>query len=281
MASIGSGRLGVVAYAFEPRRRSELRRALRSLAEVAPWPAGSRLAIVRRAGQPPFGDPGIGLPLQEFEDHGRRWEFGAWQTAVDALRAGGDVGAWLLLNDTVGVNDPWPRAERIALRHAADALAGGDSVALAGGVTPLPEGSSMEGQPLGGFVQSQAFVLSAAAMPVLGESLFDSACFEAPRVRAGRLQLPSHLSPALAAYIVDWLTRPGKHGWRHHSGRGELPDELLRCKAGSILLEKRLTAAVLAAGGAVVDCRSRTTHPLRRLARRAFYWRRRLALALS
>ena len=139
----------------------------------------------------------------------------------------------------------------------------------------------MEGQPLGGFVQSQAFVLSAAAMPVLGESLFDSACFEAPRVRAGRLQLPSHLSPALAAYIVDWLTRSGKHGWRHHSGRGELPDELLRCKAGSILLEKRLTAAVLAAGGAVVDCRSRTTHPLRRLARRAFYWRRRLALALS
>ncbi|MFM7506555.1 MAG: hypothetical protein ACKO3M_08345 [Rubrivivax sp.] len=280
MASIGSGRLGVVAYAFEPRRRPALRRALRSLAGVAPWPAGSRLAIVRRAGQPPFGDPGIGLPVQELEDDGQRWEFGAWQTGLDALRVRGEVGAWLLLNDTVGVNDPWPRADRIALRQAADVLAGGDHVALAGGVTALPAGSSMEGQPLDGFVQSQAFVLSAAALRVLGGSLFDAARFEAPRVWAGELQLPSQLSPTLAAHIIDWLTRPGKHGWRHHSGRAELPDELLRSKAGSILLEKRLMAGVLAAGGVVVDCRSRTTHPLRLLARRAFYWRRRLALAL-
>lgn len=280
MAADGRACLGVVVYAFEPRRRTALRRALRNLAGPAPWPAGSRLAVVRRAGQPPFGDPGIGLPVQELEDDGRRWEFGAWQTGVEALRAGGAVGAWLLLNDTVGVNDPWPRADRLALRRAADALAAGDSVALAGGVTALPAGSAMAGQPLDGFVQSQAFALSAAALRVLGGSLFDAACFEAPRVQAGRLQLPGELSPALANHLVDWLTRQDKHGWRHHRGRGELPDEALRDKAGSILLEKRLTARVLAAGGAVVDCRSRSTHPLRRLARRAFYWRRRLALAL-
>jgi hypothetical protein len=285
MAVDGRGRLGVVAYAFEPRRRPALRRALRSLAAVAPWPAGTRLAVVRRAGQPPFGDPGIGLPVLELEDDGRRWEFGAWQAGVEQL--GADAAAWLLLNDTAGVNDPWPQAERARLRRQADGLA--DDLAycaeprtplLAGALKPAPAGCALEGQALPAWVQTQAFVLSADALRALDGRLFDRALFEAPQVEGGRIRWPDTVSPALAAHIGGWLTRPGKDGWRHHSGRAEVPEVLLRDKAGAILLEKRLAARVLAAGGQLVDCSRAPTGPWQRLQRRVFYWQRRLGLAL-
>ncbi len=277
----GSGRLGIVAYAFEPRRRPALRRALRSLAEVAPWPPGSRLAIVRRAGQPPFGDPGLGLPVQEIEDDGRRWEFGAWDAGIERL--GGVAGAWLLLNDTAGVNDPWPRAERARLRTLADAqaaAAAGAPPVLGGALRPAPAGCALEGQPVPAWVQSQAFVISASALRALGGRLFDRPLFETPQAGHGRLQFPAAVSPALAAHIGGWLTRPGKDGWRHHSGRSVVPDTLLRDKAGAILLEKRLAARVLAAGGQLVDCSAAPAGPWQRLHRRLFYWHRRLGLAL-
>lgn len=280
MASIGSGRLGVVAYAFEPRRRPALRRALRSLADVAPWPAGSRLAIVRRTGQPPFGDPGIGLPVQELEDDGRRWEFGAWQTGVDALLAGGEVGAWLMVNDTAGVNDPWPYAERVRLRRQADAAATASSPLLAGALKPAPPGCALQGRPLAAWVQSHAFVLSKEALRALDGGLFDRTLFDGPAVAQGSISLPAVVSPALAEHVGGWLTRRGKDGWRHHSGRTDVPDSLLRDKAGAILLEKRMAAVVLAAGGSLLDCSHAPAGPWQRLQRRLFYWRRRLGLAL-
>jgi hypothetical protein len=88
------------------------------------------------------------------------------------------------------------------------------------------------------------------------------------------------VSTALAAHIGGWLTRPGKDGWRHHSGRASVADALLRDKAGAILLEKRLAAAVLAAGGALQDCSPPQGGALQLLARRLFYWQRRLGQAL-
>lgn len=285
MAGDGRGRLGVVAYAFEPRRRPALQRALRSLAQVAPWPPGARLAVVRRAGQPPFGDPGIGLPLIELEDDGRRWEFGAWQAGVERL--GADAAVWLLLNDTAGVNDPWPQAERARLRQQADQLTAewadrnaSRAPLLAGALKPAPAGCALEGQALPAWVQTQAFVISAAALQALDGRLFDRALFEAPQVAGGRIRWPDGVSPALAAHIGGWLTRPGKDGWRHHSGRAAVPDALLRDKAGAILLEKRLAARVLAAGGQLVDCSRAPSGPWQRLQRRVFYWQRRLGLAL-
>lgn len=280
MAADGTGRLGVVAYAFEPRRRPALRRALQSLAAVAPWPAGSRLVLVRRAGQPVLGDPGIGLPVLELEDDGRRWEFGAWQRGIDALRGPGGPDAWLLLNDTAGVNDPWPVAERQALRRAADAMAVSDAVVLAGAVKPAPQACALAGQPLPAWVQSQAYALSAAALRALDGRVFDADLFAAPQVSQGRLTWPPAVSTALAAHIGGWLTRPGKDGWRHHSGRASVADALLRDKAGAILLEKRLAAAVLAAGGALQDCSPPPGGALQLLARRLFYWQRRLGQAL-
>jgi hypothetical protein len=279
--SAAQGRIGVVAYAFEPRRRPALRRALASLAAVAPWPAGSRLALVRRAGQPPLEADGSGLALMQLEDDGSRWEFGAWQRGVDALRAAGDCDAWLLLNDTADVNDPWPRRERAALRRAADTLAGttGARAVLAGALKTAPPGCTLQGRPLPAWVQSQAFVVSAAALRALDGRLFDEALFAAPAVAGGRLAWPAAVSPALAAHIEGWLTRPGKDGWRHHSGRAHVPDALLRDKAGAVLLEKRLAAAVLAAGGTLQDCSEAARGPWQRLSRRLFYWQRRLALA--
>jgi hypothetical protein len=280
MAVDGQGRLGVVAYAFEPRRRPALRRALQSLAAVAPWPAGSRLVLVRRAGQPALGDPGIGLPVLELADDGLRWEFGAWQRGIDALRGPGEPDAWLLLNDTAGVNDPWPVAERQALRRAAGAMAVSDALVLAGAVKPAPLAWALAGQPLPAWVQSQAFALSAAALGALDGRVFDAELFAAPQVSQGRLTWPPAVSTALAAHIGGWLTRPGKDGWRHHSGRAEVADALLRDKAGAILLEKRLAATVLAAGGTLQDCSPPAPGALQQLARRLFYWQRRLGQSL-
>jgi hypothetical protein len=280
MAADGTGRLGIVAYAFEPRRRPALRRALQGLAAVAPWPAGSRLVLVRRAGQPVLGDPAIGLPVLELEDDGLRWEFGAWQHGIDALRGPGQPDAWLLLNDTAGVNDPWPVAERQALRRAADAMAVSDAVVLAGAVKPAPQACALAGQSLPAWVQSQAWALSAAALDALDGRVFDADLFAAPHVSQGRLTWPPAVSTALAAHIGGWLTRPGKDGWRHHSGRASVADALLRDKAGAILLEKRLAAAVLAAAGALQDCSPPPGGALQLLARRLFYWQRRLGQAL-
>lgn len=275
-----SGRLGVVAYAFDPRRRPALRRALQSLAAVTPWPAGSRLVLVRRAGQAAFGASDFGLPGLEIEDDGSRWEFGAWQAGMNTLRIGGEPDAWLLLNDTAGVNDPWPRAERLALRRAADTMTGQSAALLAGAVKAAPAGCAIGGLPLPAWVQSQAFALSAAAARALDGQLFDATLFGAPQVVHGRFNWPDAVSPALAAHIDGWLTRPGKDGWRHHSGRDAVPDALLRDKAGAILLEKRLAAVVLAAGGSLQDCSAAAEGPAQQLARRFFYWQRRLGQVL-
>lgn len=284
MSFMALGHLGIVAYAYEPQRRAALLRALQSLAAVAPWPAGSVLALVRRTGLPPFaGAVAVAGELRviELEDDGKRWEFGAWQRGVERVNAATTAPAgWLLLNDTAGVNDPWPRAERGALRQAAQAMCGDTAAVLAGRLRPAPAAAALDGQMLPGWVQTHAFALSAAALRALGGTVFDAALFAAPRVREGRIELPASLSPTLAAHISGWLTRPGADGWRAHSGRREVPDAVLRDKAGAILLEKRLAAGVLAAGGTLRDCGHAAPGGIDALSRRLFYWQRRLVQAL-
>jgi hypothetical protein len=276
---------GLVAYAFEPRRRAALMRALGSLAAVAPWPAGSTLALVRLAGQPPLGgQPALqGLRVLELEDDGRRWEFGAWQRGIERIASEFTPSAWLLLNDTAGVNDPWLRAERVRLRQLADRWAGGSAppLALGGSWRAAPAGAALAGQALQGWIQTHAFVLSAPALRALGGRLFDAELFAAPRVSGGQIALPPSVSPALAGHITTWLTRSDRHGWRYHSGRASVSDTLLRDKAGSVLLEKHLAAEVLAAGGSLHDCRLPALGPLEQLGRRFFYLQRRATLALA
>lgn len=276
--------LGLVAYAYEPRRRDALLKALQGLARVAPWPHGSALALVRKAGQPPLGIAPHTLGLQqivELEVEGDTWEFGAWQQGIAALQPRAPT-AWLLLNDTAGVNDPWPARERVALRRAADELCAAASAGavLAGRWVAAPQGAALAGQPLSGWVQTHAFVLSQAALRALGGTVFDAALFAAPRVLDGRIELPASVSPALAAHIDGWLTRPGKDGWRWHTGRLQVSDALLRGKAASILQEKRLSAQVLAAGGRLLDCGSPRAGWWASWSRRAFYLRRRCLQAL-
>lgn len=260
-------------------------RALESLGGATPWPAGSTLALVRNGSQQAFSDhPAMrGLRVLQLQDDGLRWEFGAWQRGIDAVRAEVTPQAWLLLNDTAGVNDPWPVAERRRLRLLADELAA-DPLAgpvLAGAMSKAPAGAALLGHALAGWVQTHAFVLSSRALEALGWRVFDADLFDAPLVHDGRLELPPSVSPELAAHVAGWLTRPGRTGWLHHSGRRHVSDELLRNKAGSVLLEKRLSALVMAARGTLYDCRQIPAGPLAPLARRMFYWQRRLVLALS
>jgi hypothetical protein len=266
--------MAIVAYAYYPQHRAHLQGVVGRLARGI---EGVQGVWVRAAGT------GTALPapmLGRWTEHvhdGQGWEWGAYQAGLDALRANGWDGPVCFLNDTAGVHYPLPAAELTALRAAALDHTPAAS-ALAGVVQAAPPGLALHGQPIRHWVRSNAFVLSPGALDALEGRLFSARDFEAPAVRPdGTLQWPASVSPALAAYLDRWLLADGKHGWRHHARRNEVPPQLLRDKAGAILLEKRLSAQVVASGGQLLHCGPESQGPWRRLKLRAFFWRRRLA----
>ncbi|MCY7315903.1 MAG: hypothetical protein LH480_09850 [Rubrivivax sp.] len=237
--------------------------------------------VVVRAPQLPsaalqIGGPG-GTRVQtvELAYDGSGWEFGAYQRGLDWLAEHGFHGTVAVFNDTAGVHYPLRRSELVAMRRfAQQALA--DEVALMGGVQSQA-GFTMHDLPVASWVRSNAFVMTAAARAALHNRIYFADEFNAPKVTAQGLQLPSHLSPALGRYIQQWLTSAGPEGWRWHAGWAEPPAEVLRGKAGSILLEKLLAARVLAAGGTLLPSQAPQPGRLQQLADRAFYWSRRVA----
>jgi hypothetical protein len=127
------------------------------------------------------------------------------------------------------------------------------------------------------WARSNAFALSPEAIGALGGRVFVAEDFLAPTIAGSELRLPEFLSPPLRSYILAWLTDPGKHGWRQHAGRSDPQLELLRSKAGSILLEKRMAARVVAAGGFLHPFGQSMSGAWRVVSERAFYFERRLS----
>jgi hypothetical protein len=255
--------LAVVAYAFYPQHGEHLARV------VARYATGHAAKVVWVHAASVAARPG----WQALPHDGAGWEFGAYQRGLDALQQQGWVGPIAFFNDTAGRHYPLPGSELRALRRFALA-APAARAAVAGHVETAPRGCAWRGLPVPRWVRSNAFVLSPAALQALNGRLFDGEEFAAPRWAEGTLAWPAHLSTALHAHLDRWLMSPGKHGWRHHAGRPDAAPELLCGKAGSILLEKRMAALVLAAGGTLLP--STGQGMLQRLRERAFFARRRL-----
>jgi hypothetical protein len=266
-------RVAIAAYAYYPRYRGHL---LELITRLTRGVADVHVVWVHAAGQGAAAPAGFGGRWTEHAHDGRGWEWGAYQAGLDTLRAQGWDGPVVFLNDTAGVHYPLPPAALAGLQKAA--VANSEAALLAGHVQTAPAGFALHGQPIPAWVFSNAFVLSPAACALLEQRLFNADDFDAPQVRSdGTLHWPASVSPALAAHLDAWLLSSGKHGWRHHAGRSHVPPEQLRNKAGAILLEKRLSAQVLAGGGRLLHCGAPTGGVLQRLQRRAFFWRRRFA----
>ncbi len=266
-------RLALVCYSFYPAYQARLLRTVRLFL------AGQRESVVVmvRSAQAPSCLAALvacGAQAIEIETDGSGWEFGAYQRGLDALLGLGWAGAVTILNDTAGIHYALRRGEIAALRQfALDPPT--QSPDIMGPVQAAPGLFKYRDLDLPAWVRSNAFTLSPAALQVLQQRLFSAEDFEAPLITAQGLELPQTLSPALRQYVRVWLMASGRHGWRQHAGRADPPLPLLRDKAGSILLEMRLAARVLAAGGQLHNSTPRAHPAWQFVCERAFYLRRR------
>lgn len=268
-----ASRIAVVTYAYYPRYREHL---LGLVGRLTSGFGEAHVVWVHAPGLAAGAPAGFKGRWVEHAHDGRGWEWGAYQSGLDVLRGQGWDSPICFLNDTAGVHYPLPAAALQGLRAAV--MADGAQVLLAGHVQAAPAGFALQDLPIRSWVFSNAFVLTPAACAALDQRLYSADEFEGPQVRDnGTLQWPAAVSPALAAHLDAWLLSPGKHGWRRHAGRREVPAEQLRNKAGAILLEKRMSARVLAAGGTLQHWAPTGQGPWQRLKLRAFYWRRRWA----
>lgn len=272
--SLHPSTLAVVCYGFYPRHMAQLAR------QVATFTGGRRatVVLVRASYLASWGQQfaAPGTQVVELPYDGRDWEFGAYQCGLDWLLQRGWAGPVTVFNDTAGIHYPVRRHELLALQRFV-LQADPEVAALAGPVQTAPGDFALHGCPVPAWVRSNLFALSPAGLKALQHRLFVAEEFNAPQLTAQGLELPDSLSPALRAHLQGWLMSAGREGWRHHAGWEQPPLRVLRHKAGSILLEKRMAALVLDAGGVLVSCSRPGPSPWQRLADRLFHATRHLA----
>ncbi|HEY1089772.1 MAG TPA: hypothetical protein VGE47_01640 [Burkholderiaceae bacterium] len=185
--------------------------------------------------------------------NGLRWEFGAYQLGLDNIESR-DSGV-LIANDTFGRNYPFFADE---LRRFSALVLQARHSALATAVGSVEDkGCEFSLCNIGfrAWVRSNLFYLNGPAIQALDGRVFEPEIFQAPTASQGRLRINLPASPGFADYITAWMApTPSKHNWLGHTGRSEAPDQVLRDKTGSILLEKRMSSRLLAAGGALLRC---------------------------
>ena len=271
--SLQSSTLAVVCYGFYPRHMAQLARKVATFTGGLP----ATVVLVRTSCLASWGEhfAAPGTQVVELPYDGRDWEFGAYQCGLDWLLQRGWAGPVTVFNDTAGIHDPLRRRDLVALqrfvRQADPAVP-----ALAGPVQAAPGAFALHGRAVPAWVRSNLFALSPAGLQALGHRLFVAEEFHAPRLTPQGLDLPEFLSPALRTHVQAWLMSAGPDGWRHHAGWAQPPLRVLRNKAGSILLEKRLAAQVLAAGGVLVPCNAAEPSLWQQWADRLFYAARHL-----
>lgn len=274
--SLHPSSLAVICYGFYPHHLAPLARKVATFTGGLP----ATVVLVRAPGLTSWG-PRFAAPrtqLVELPYDGRDWEFGAYQCGLDWLLQRGWAGPVTVFNDTAGIHYPLRRHELLALQRFV-LQADPATPALAGPVQTAPGNFVLHGQPLPSWVRSNLFALSPAGLKALGHRLFVAEEFQAPLLTPQGLELPDSLSPDLRAHVMAWLMSGGRESWRHHAGWTQPPLRVLRNKAGSILLEKRMAAAVLAAGGVLVPCSGPAPSRWQQLTDRAFYAARQLGRA--
>ncbi len=212
---------------------------------------------------------------------GKDWEFGAYQLGLDHVDREGVEGV-VVLNDTAGRNYPLFGSHLRKLGQICAESAASDRAVLAGKLESQRQAFAIQGLAFDSWIRSNLFFVNRAGLETLAWRLFDPAVFTAPACRDGIVATSGIASAALQTYIANWLgVGAGPQGWRAHTDRTAVSDSLLARKAGSILLEKYLSAKVIAAGGQLVDYDETKSSMLWELKQRSFYLRRRFSRALK
>ena len=206
---------------------------------------------------------------------GVNWEFGAYQLGCDRLNGNWGDGV-LVFNDTAGRNYPFFHSDlRRFSREVRDSLEI-DSPVIVGKLESVNLNFELCGLKFSQWIRSNIFFINRASIMVLNGKLFDNELFNLPVSSNGRLTFGCAVSQTLESYLLNWLYPESlSKGWRGHVGKTVVSQEVLRSKAGSILLEKRISALILNKGGAMVTYEPRVGRWLYRFRIRMFFKARR------
>ncbi len=270
--------IAIVIYSFYPANK---RHAEKVLVELARPFDTAHVVNVYSTRLTELLEPHKGMKISHIPFDGQGWEFAAYQLGLNHLKNLGWRGSVLILNDTAGVHYPMTPHMLRGLQCAA-ALPEEAPPRVTGCLEHAAHsGFSYRNIPVVAWIRSNAFVLTASALKILDWKLYDEQDFKASRVSNSALFLPSFLSDDLAEHIRIWLTASGKKGWKHHVKRASVPPEILAGKAGSILLEKRMSTLVVAAGGELKHCALAPHRLMEATLIKLFFWRRRAKALLA
>ncbi len=218
---------------------------------------------------------GCGFRLVPYGGDG--WEFGAYQAGIDSLNQSSRGGV-VIFNDTAGRNYPLFGGDLSRIRSASNAHSGASVPVLCGKYESLGIQFRLRELMFDGWVRSNIFYANEAALDAVSWEFFDPDLFLAPCCFGGDVFVGDSASNELQTYIHDWLgPAAGRAGWLEHAGRHSVPDAVLARKAGSILLEKFLSARIVNSGGRLVDYCDQNELPwVTHLKSKAFYLTRRL-----
>lgn len=243
--------MNLVCYLFDARAAADFAAQIARVDERLPL---ARICVVYR--------DGLSIDLfardlrklgvaQSHEYHpyaGADWEFGAYQLGIDAVvRAGDDL---IIMNDTAGRHYPLFRADLARFARQVAVAKASPNPTIVGKVESVDHEFCLCDLEFNSWVRSNFFYLNSAAIGVLDRRVFDPSVFRAPLVDGDAFSIGLPASESLRRYLADWISPdPAKGGWLAHSGRRGVSDALRRDKTGSILLEKLLSARVVACGG--------------------------------
>lgn len=202
---------------------------------------------------------------------GVNWEFGAYQLGCDRLKSNWDEGV-IILNDTAGRNYPFFESDLCRFATAVIDSKSINSPVIVGKLESANLDFELCGLRFNQWIRSNIFFLNCASLCALDGKLFDEDLFNLPIISNGKMAFGSALSQPLESYLLNWLYPENlSKGWRGHVGKAVVPQKILRSKAGSILLEKRISALILNKGGAMVSYEPRVGWWLYRFRIRMFF----------
>ena len=197
---------------------------------------------------PPGGATWYLLPYD-----GTDWEFGAYQFGLNQLNRDKVEGV-LVFNDTAGRNYPLFHSNLRELARLCEESTLVPHPVLAGKLESQGQDFEIRGLPFNSWIRSNIFFVNRAGLEALSWRLFDSAMFDASTCIEGVVSTGGVTSANLETHIANWLgAGTYKNGWIEHAGKAAVSNSLLARKAGSILLEKYLSARIIAASGRMLD----------------------------
>jgi hypothetical protein len=220
--------------------------------------------------------PPSGATFRLLPYDGAGWEFGAYQLGLDQLSRQEAKGV-LVLNDTAGRNYPLFQSNLRELARLCKETVLEPHPVLAGKLESQGQNFAIHGLSFTSWIRSNIFYINRAGLEALSWRLFDPEVFAAPTCHDGVVSTGGITSANLESHIATWLGAGAhKQGWVAHADKAAVSDSLLSRKAGSILLEKYLSARIVAAKGRVLDYDESRGYRLAWVKLKVFYLKRRI-----